>query len=60
MCSSFNHCCGHGKKGKNFEREIETTDDGLIVKIKAKTPEKAEALKKMYEAHRELCGEECD
>jgi len=60
MCSSFSHCCGHGKLGENFGREIEKTSDGLIIKIKAKNPEKAEALKKMYEAHRELCGEECD
>ncbi len=60
MCLSFNHCCGRGKFTKNFKREIEKTSDGLIIKIKAKTPEKAEALKKMYEAHRELCGEECD
>jgi len=60
MCSSFSHCCGHGKLGKNFEREIEKTDNGLIIKIKAKNPGKAEALKQMYEVHRELCGEECD
>jgi hypothetical protein len=60
MCSGFNHCCGQGTFGKNFEREIEKTGDGLIIKIKAKNPEKAEALKKMYEAHRELCGKECN
>jgi hypothetical protein len=60
MCLSFSHCCGHDKFSKSFEREIEKTDDGLTIKIKAKNPEKAIALKKMYEAHRELCGEECD
>ena len=60
MCSSFGHRCGYGKLGKDFAREVEKTDDGLIIKIKAKDPEKAEALKKMFEAHRELCGEECD
>jgi hypothetical protein len=60
MCLSFGHRCGHGKFSKNFKHEIEKTDDGLIIKIKAKSPEKAEALKKMYEAHRVLCGEECD
>jgi hypothetical protein len=59
MCMSFSHCCGHGKPGENFEREIEKTSDGLIIKIKARNPEKAEALKKMYEAHRKLCSEEC-
>ncbi len=60
MCSSFSRRCGHGMFSKNFEHEIEKTGNGLIIKIKAKNPEKAEALKKMYEAHRELCGEECD
>jgi hypothetical protein len=56
---SFNCCSGHGRKDKNFTRTIEKTADGLTIKIKAKTPEKASALKKMYEAHRELCDEEC-
>jgi hypothetical protein len=60
MCMSFSHCCGHGKFGENFKREVEPTEDGLTIKIKAESPEKAEALKKMYEAHKKLCGEECN
>jgi hypothetical protein len=58
MCWNFNHCCfGLTKFGKHFKHEIEKADDELIIKIKAKSPEKAESLKKMFEAHREFCGE---
>lgn len=58
MYFSFNHCrCNHGRFNEDFEHEVEQTDDGLTIKIKAKSTEKAEALKKMFEAHWELCGE---
>jgi hypothetical protein len=58
MCFSFNRClCNHVRSNENFEHEVEQTEDGLTIKIKAKSPEKAEALKKMFEAHKELCGE---
>ncbi len=60
MCWSFNRCCcSHEKFNENFKHEVEQTNDGLTIKIKAKSPKKAEALKKMFEAHRELCGENC-
>ncbi len=60
MCFSFSRCrCNHGRFNENFEHEVEQTDDGLTIKIKAKSPEKAEALKKMFEAHRKLCSEDC-
>ncbi len=60
MCFSFNrYRCNHEKFCKDFKHEVEQTEDGLIIKIKAKSPEKAAALKKMFEAHRELCGEDC-
>lgn len=58
MCFSFNRClCNHVRSNENFELEVEQTEDGLTIKIKAKSPEKAEALKKMFEAHKEFCGE---
>jgi len=61
MCWNFNHCCfSLAKFGKDFKHEVEKTDNGLTIKIKAKSPEKAESLKKMFEAHRELCGENCE
>jgi hypothetical protein len=60
MCCSFRHCCSDSVEfGENFVREVEQTDDGLNIKIKARSPEKAEALKKMFEAHKELCDEKC-
>jgi hypothetical protein len=60
MCCSFRHCCSDFVRfEENFTREVEQTDDGLNIKIKAKSPEKADALKKMFEAHTKLCSKNC-
>ena len=60
MCFSLKCCCcGSEKRDKDFEHQIEKTPDGLTIKIKAKSQKKAEALKKLFDARKELCGEDC-
>ena len=36
--------------------KVETTDKGLTIKLSSDDPEKIEALKKLYESSRVLCG----
>lgn len=44
---------------KNFDYKVEPSEKGVTISITAKDPEKAEALKKLAEAHQVLCGEDC-
>ena len=57
MC--FVCCCDPKKLSQLFEKEIEETKDGLVIKLKAKDKEKAEALKNLISASKTLFGEEC-
>jgi len=52
-------CCDPKKFSQLFEKEIEETKDGIIIKLKAKDKEKAEALKNLISASKTLFGEEC-
>jgi len=52
-------CCDPKKFSQFFEKEIEETKDGIIIKLKARDKEKAEALKKLISASKTLFGEEC-
>jgi hypothetical protein len=42
-----------------FECKTEETKDGIAMKITAKDPEKAEALKKLFSAFQTLSGGKC-
>lgn len=52
-------CCDPKKFSQLFEKEIEETKEGIIIKLKAKDKEKAEALKNLFSASQTLFGEEC-
>lgn len=52
-------CCGPESLGKDVECKSEEIKDGIQIKITAKDPEKAEALKKMFSACKTLSGESC-
>ena len=49
-------CCTQKQCISDFTCETRETKDGVTMKIKAKSPQKAQALKKMVAAHKELCG----
>jgi hypothetical protein len=51
--------CDPKKFSQLFEKEIEETKDGIIIKLKARDKEKAEALKNLISASKTLFGEDC-
>jgi hypothetical protein len=52
-------CCDPESFPKDVECKSEETKDGVQIKITAKDPEKAEALKKLFSACKTLSGEAC-
>jgi len=52
-------CCVPKDFADQFECQVEETKDGINMKITAKDPEKAEALKKLYSACQTLSGGKC-
>jgi len=55
----FMCCCDHKSFAEHFECKAEETKDGVQIKITAKDPEKAEALKKLFSACQTLSGGKC-
>jgi len=55
----FSCCCVPKDFVDQFECKVEETKDGINMKITAKDPEKAEALKKLYSACQTLSGGKC-
>jgi hypothetical protein len=49
--------CGPAQLREDFDYKTEETEGGVQITITAKDPEKAEALKKLLEAQRVLCGD---
>ncbi len=55
----FACCCDPKSFAEHFQYKTEETKDGVVIKITAKDPEKAEALKKLYSACQTLSGGKC-
>jgi len=55
----FSCCCVPKDFAEHFQCKAEETKDGVQIKITAKDPEKAEALKKLFSACQTLSGEKC-
>lgn len=55
----FSFCCDPKSFAENFEYKSEEVKDGIQIKITAKDPEKAEALKKLFSACKTLGGKCC-
>jgi len=55
----FSCCCDPKSLAENFDCKTEETKDGGQIKITAKDPEKAEALKKLFSACQTLSGGKC-
>ncbi len=55
----FSCCCMPKDFADQFECKTEETKDGIQMKITAKDPEKAEALKKLFSAYQTLSGGKC-
>jgi len=55
----FAYCCDPKSLGEHFECKTEETKDGVVMKITAKDPEKAEALKKLFSACQTLSRGKC-
>jgi len=55
----FSFCCDSKSFAENFEYKSEEVKDGIQIKITAKDPEKAEALKKLFSACKTLGGKCC-
>ena len=52
-------CCDPGSFGKDVECKSQETKDGMQINVTAKDPKKAEALKKLFSACKDLGGESC-
>lgn len=52
------NCCGIDTKSfrEQFECDLEETEEGVQVKIKAKDPNKTDSLKAMFKAYRDFSG----
>jgi hypothetical protein len=55
----FACCCDPKSFAEHFQCKTEETKDGVVIKVTAKDPEKAEALKKLYSAYQTLSGGKC-
>ena len=57
----MNSCCGINAFGcsDQFNLSITNNPEGITVNVTPKDKKKVEALQKMVEACRELCGEDC-
>lgn len=52
-------CCDPKNFAEHFQCKAEETKDGVLIKVTAKDPEKAEALKKLFSACQTLSGGKC-
>ncbi len=54
---AFASCCDPARFREDFECKTEEVEGGVQFTVTAKDPEKAQALKKMLEARKVLCGD---
>ncbi|MFQ5500463.1 MAG: hypothetical protein ACE5FH_12410 [Candidatus Zixiibacteriota bacterium] len=54
-------CCGTIPKDlcEKFDCKVEESDNGLTINLTSDDPKKAYALKQLFKASKELCGDAC-